>query len=284
MTNKKYPKIGLALGSGGVKGLAHIGVIKVLKANNIPIDYITGSSIGALVGAFYAANKNINKLEKIALEATWRTGLSVVDPTFKGGLVKGERLENLIKIWLTNDLRFNDLKIPLVVIATDLITGKEVHIKQGNIIKAIRASSSVPIVFQPVKYKNKLLADGGLSNPLPDEVARAMGADIVIAVNLDNVYFNNGLNHDLSKNINLTKVPIRALNILRYHLARNSLKTADILIEPKVGEIGLVGWSKFFNSKEVKKTIKAGEKATLQILPQIKKILYGKSKTKRRRY
>ncbi|MEA2064985.1 MAG: patatin-like phospholipase family protein [Patescibacteria group bacterium] len=273
MINKKQPKIGLALGSGGVKGLSHIGVIKVLEENNIPIDYITGSSIGALVGAFYAANQNINDLEKIALEATWRTGLSIVDPTFNGGLVKGKRLENLIKTWIASDLNFNDLKIPLVVITTDLITGKEVHIKYGNIIKAIMASLSVPIIFQPVKYKNKLLADGGLSNPLPDDVARAMGADIVIAVNLDNVSFNNGFKNDLDKNINLTKVPIRVLNILRYHLAQNSLKTADILIEPKVGEIGLVGWSKFFDNKEVKKTIRVGEKAALEILPQIKKLI-----------
>ncbi|MEA2089028.1 MAG: patatin-like phospholipase family protein [Patescibacteria group bacterium] len=273
MTKFKRPKIGLALGSGGVKGLTHIGVIKALKDNNIPIDYIAGSSIGALVGAFYAANQNINKLEAIALEATWRTGLSIVDPTFNGGLVKGKRLENLIKTWIASDLNFNNLKIPLVIVATDLTTGKEIDIKQGNIIKAIRASLSVPVVFQPLKYKNKLLADGGLSNPLPDDVARAMGADIVIAVNLDNTSFNNGLKNDLDKNINLTKVPIRALNILRYHLAQNSLKTADILIEPKVGEIGLVGWSKFFDNKEVKKTIRAGEKATLKILPQIKKLM-----------
>ena len=273
MIRKKRLKIGLALGSGGVKGLSHIGVIKALKANNIPINYIAGSSIGALVGAFYAANQDIDKLEKIALEATWRTGLSIVDPTFNGGLVKGKRLESLIKTWISNDLNFNDLKIPLVVIATDLSTGKEVDIKHGNIIKAIRASLSVPIIFQPLNYKNKLLADGGLSNPLPDDAARAMGADIVIAVNLDNASFNNGLKNDLDKNINLTKVPIRALNILRYHLAQNSLKTADILIEPKVGEIGLVGWSKFFDNKEVKKTIRSGEKAAIEILPMIKKLI-----------
>ena len=273
MIKSKKPKIGLALGSGGVKGLAHIGVIKALKANNIPIDYIAGSSIGALVGAFYAANQNINELERVALEATWRTGLSIVDPTLNGGLVKGNRLENLIKTWISSDLNFNDLKIPLVVVATDLSTGKEIDIKQGNIIKAVRASLSVPIVFQPLKYKNKLLADGGLSNPLPDDAARAMGADIVIAVNLDNASFNNELKNDLDKNINLTKVPIRALNILRYHLAQNSLKTADILIEPKVKEIGLIGYRNFFNNKEVKKNIKAGEKALLKVLPQIKKML-----------
>lgn len=270
--NKKL-KVGLALGSGGVKGLSHIGVIKALRANNIPIDYIAGSSIGALVGAFYAANQNIDELEKIALGATWKTGLSIIDPTLNGGLVKGNRLENLIKTWITDDLSFDDLKILLTVVATDLYTGKEVDIKQGNIIKAVRASLSVPIVFQPVEYENKLLADGGLSNPLPDDVVRAMGADMVIAVNLDNASFNNGLKNDLNKSINLTKMPIRALNILRYHLAQNSLKTADVIIEPEGEEIGLVGWSKFFDNKKVKKSIEAGERETLKVLPEIKKLM-----------
>lgn len=278
MATNKQPKIGLALGSGGAKGLAHIGVIKILEKNNIPIDFIAGSSMGALIGAFYAINQDINKLEGIALETTWRTGLSIFDPTLKGGFVKGKRLENLIKTWIASDLNFADLKIPLTVVATDLCTGKEIDIKQGNIIKAVRASLSVPIVFQPIEYKDKLLADGGLSNPLPDDVARAMGADLVIAVNLDNAYFSNGLNSDSNKNINLTKVPIRALNILRYHLAQNSLKTADVIIEPMVGEIGLVGWSKFFDNKEVKKNIRAGEKAALEVLPRIKKLLYGQRK------
>lgn len=273
MKNKKNLKIGLALGSGGAKGLLHIGVIKVLRDNNIPIDYIAGSSIGALVGAFYAIDKDINKLEKIALEATWKTGLSIIDPTLNGGLVKGERLENLIRTWIAEDLDFSDLKIPLAVVATDLITGEEINIKQGNIVKAVRASLSVPIVFQPIKYKNKLLADGGLSNPLPGDVVRAMGADLVITVNLDNTYFKDDLDYALNENINLTKVPIRALSILRYHLAKNSLKTADILIEPDIGEIGLVGWSKFFDSKEVKKIIRIGEKETIKALPKIKKFM-----------
>lgn len=273
MTNKQYPKIGLALGSGGVKGLSHVGVIKTLKANNIPIDYIAGSSIGALVGAFYAVDQDMDKLEKIALESTWRTGLSIIDPTLNGGLVKGDRLEDLIRTWIAGNLVFDDLKIPLTIVATDLITGKEINIDQGNIVKAVRASLSVPIVFQPVEYENKLMADGGLSNPLPDDVVRAMGADLVIAVNLDNANFNNGLDYNSNENINLTKVPIRALNILRHNLVRNSLKTADVLIEPDVGEIGLVGWGKFFDNKEVRKSIKIGEEETLRSLPKIKKLM-----------
>ncbi len=274
MANKKQLKIGLALGSGGAKGLAHIGVIKVLEKNNIPIDFIAGSSIGALIGAHYALYKDVKKIEEIATETNWRTIINLFDPTLSGGLVKGDKIEKLIKSWIRNP-DFNDLKIPLTVIATDLITGREINIASGDIIKAIRASLSVPAIFKPVEYDGKLLADGGLSNPLPDDIARQMGADIVIAVNLDNDYFENGLKRN---NLSLPRVSIRALNIMRYHLAQNCLKTADAVIEPKVGEIGLIGWSKFFNSQETKQIIKVGEEATIKFLPRIKKFLYDKRK------
>ena len=274
MANKKQLKIGLALGSGGAKGLAHIGVIKVLEKNNIPIDFIAGSSIGALIGAHYALYKDVKKIEEIATETNWRTIINLFDPTLSGGLVKGDKIEKLIKSWIRNP-DFNDLKIPLTVIATDLITGREINIASGDIIKAIRASLSVPAIFKPVEYDGKLLADGGLSNPLPDDIARQMGADIVIAVNLDNDYFENGLKRN---NLSLARVSIRALNIMRYHLAQNCLKTADVVIEPKVGEIGLIGWSKFFDSQGTKQIIKAGEEATIKFLPPIKKFLYGQKK------
>jgi NTE family protein len=269
MTKSKKPKIGLALGSGGAKGLAHIGVIKVLATNNIPINFIAGSSIGALVGAYYAAYENLDKLEKVALSSNWRTGLFLFDPTWRGGLIKGKKIEKLIKTWL-NEVSFDNLKIPLTVVTTDLITGKEVDILSGDMIKAVRASLSVPAIFRPVKYNGRLLADGGLSNPLPDNVVRRMGADFVIAVNLDNEYFDNGLNEN---NLSLPKISIRALNVMRYHLARNCLKTADVVIEPKIGEIGLVGWNKFFSSQKTKQTIKVGEDATFRVLAKIKNYL-----------
>lgn len=269
MANKKQPKIGLALGSGGAKGLAHIGVIKILEENNIPIDFIAGSSIGALIGAHYALYKDSKKIEKIATETNWRTILNLFDPTLSGGLIKGDKMEKLIKSWLKNS-DFNDLKIPLTITTTDLITGREINIVSGSIIKAIRASLSVPAIFKPVEYNGKLLADGGLSNPLPDNIVRRMGADTVIAVNLDNDYFENGLK---GNNLSLARVSIRALNIMRYHLAQNCLKTADVVMEPKVGEVGLMGWSKFFNSQETKQVIKAGEEAAIKFLPKIKKLI-----------
>ncbi|MFH1890028.1 MAG: patatin-like phospholipase family protein [Candidatus Kuenenbacteria bacterium] len=262
-------KIGLALGSGGVKGLAHIGVIKVLEENNIPIDFIAGTSIGALVGAHYAAYRDIKKIEEIVLSTNWRTSLAFFDPVWKGGFVKGNKLENLIKSWF-KEASFNNLKIPLIIVATDLITGQEADISRGDLIKAIRASGSIPTIFKPVKLGKQLLADGGLSNPLPDDVARQMGSDIVIAVNLDNNHFENDLT---SENISLLKVSTRALNIMRCHLAQNCLKTADVIIEPRVRNIGLIGWNRFFKNREAMQIIKAGEDAAIKLLPKIRSLM-----------
>ena len=268
----KKSTIGLALGSGGAKVLAHIGVIKALVENNISIDFITGSSIGALIGAYYAIYEDVGKMEKIALSTNWRTALSLFDPSLSGGLVRGNKVENLIKSWF-NKYNFDDLKIPLTVVATDLISGQEVDINNGDIIKAVRASISIPLIFKPIEYNDYLLADGGLSNPLPDDIARRMGADIVIAVNLDNKFFDSKLDQ---YNLSISGAGARALNIIRYHFAQHSSKSGDIIIEPEVKEVGFVGWNKFFNSRESKEIIRMGEVATTEVLPQIKKLIKEK--------
>jgi len=268
-------KIGLALGSGGVKGLAHIGVIKVLEKNNIPIDYIAGSSIGALIGAGYAFRQDIEKIEKIAMETSWKRALHLLDPGWPGGIIKGRKVEKLIKEWLP-EASFDNLKIPLAIVATDILSGQRVNIKNGDIIKAILASLAVPPIFKPVEYENYLLSDGGLSNPLPANVVREMGADIVIAVNLDSGRFkSNGTDakETKNKNISITKVSVRALNIMRYYLARKYQKLADFIIEPLVPEVGLVGWNNFFDTKKTGEIIKAGETAALASLAEIKKSL-----------
>ncbi len=272
MQHKKKTKIGLALGSGGAKGLSHIGVIKVLAENNIPIDFIAGSSIGALIGAHYATYKDVDKLEKIALNSNWRTSLSLLDPSLSGGFLKGTKVEYLIKGWF-NGYNFDDLKIPLTTVATDLISGQEVDINNGDLVKAIRASISVPLIFKPIKYNGYLLADGGLSNPLPDDIVRKMGADVVIAVNLDNRFFDNKFDEN---NSSIMKTSARALNVIRYNFAQDSLKSGDIIIEPEVREVGFVGWNKFFNSRESEEIIRMGEVATTEVLPEIKNLIKEK--------
>jgi len=144
MKRKNTLKIGLALGSGGPRGLAHIGVIKTLVENNIPIDFIAGASAGALVGGAYAATKNIKTIEKIALQVNRRQILSLIDPTWKHGLIKGIKIERFIENYI-GKISFKDLKIPFSAIATDIRTGEMVLMNQGRVASAIRASISIPL-------------------------------------------------------------------------------------------------------------------------------------------
>jgi len=265
MSETKRPKIGLALGSGGAKGLAHIGVIKVLEENNIPIRFIAGSSIGALIGGFYSATKDIKHVEKIALSTNWRKLLSLIDPSLRQGLISGEKLKKFIENQI-GKIKFQDLKIPLSVIATDLKTGETISINQGEVASAIRASISIPLVFKPVDREGRLLADGGLSLPVPVEIARKMGAELVIAVNLDANYFTNKDNN--KTNLGFYKIANNSINLLRYHLAFWNVKDADIIVEPKLGS---VHWNKFLDGKNI---ILAGESAMKKKLPELKKLIY----------
>ena len=272
MAESKRPKIGLALGSGGARGLAHIGVIKVLEENNIPIDFIAGSSIGAMVGGFYAAGLSIKEIEKIALSTNWRRVFSVLfDPHLKQGLIGGEKLKTFIEDYI-NGKKFEDCKIPFVVVATDLKTGEIVILNKGEMAQAIRASVSIPLVFKPAEINGRILADGGLSAPVPVEIVRGMGADIVIAVNLDKYYCDEEWKpgwYDIAND---------SLNILRHHLALSNVANADIVIDINVGKNY---WYQFTNGQD---KILTGEKATKEVLPRLQKIIYQKSRVGLRKY
>ncbi|MGW8185564.1 MAG: patatin-like phospholipase family protein [Candidatus Moraniibacteriota bacterium] len=265
MINLKRPKIGLALGSGGPRGLAHIGVIKVLEENNIPIDFIAGSSIGAMVGGFYVATKDIKQVENIALGTNWKMILALMDPSFRQGLFGGKKVNNFIEDNI-DKMDFKDLRIPLSVVATNFKNGDAVIINKGDVASAIRASISLPLVFKPVECDGKLLADGGLSLPVPVEVVRKMGADLVIAVNLDADYFGNG-NNEKDK-LGFYKMAENSINILRHHLAHWNVKNADVVINPRVGN---AHWGKFLDGKDI---ISAGEKATKTKLSQLKELIH----------
>ncbi len=270
MIKNKRPKIGLALGSGGPKGLAHIGVIKVLEENNIPVDFIAGSSIGAVVGGVYSATKDIKLIEETMINTNWRQILSLIDFSFRQGLVGGEKLKKFIESYI-GKVKFRDLKVPLSVIATDLKSGKAISINQGEVASAIRASISVPLFFKPLKQENKLLADGGLSLPVPVETVKEMGAELVIAVNLDTDYSINNGNTNKTK-FGLYKIANSSINLLIHHLSFWNIKGADILVEPK---LGIVHWNKFLEGEDI---ILAGEKAMEEALPQLKKMIYQKRK------
>lgn len=180
----KKKKIGLALGSGAARGLAHIGVLKILTANQISIDFIAGSSMGALIGALYASGLSIEQMEDIACNTDWKLTAKMFTPTLPwAGLVEGNRIREFIRT-LVGDKNINDLQIPFAAVATDVQTGEEIVIENGSLIEAVRASISIPGVFTPVRHQNRFLVDGGVVNPVPADVARNMGADIVIAVNV----------------------------------------------------------------------------------------------------
>ncbi|PKN11330.1 MAG: patatin [Deltaproteobacteria bacterium HGW-Deltaproteobacteria-4] len=178
------PRIGLALGSGSARGLAHLGVIRALDEAGIKVDYIAGTSIGALIGAVYASG-SIDSVESTFQKFDWKKMISFFDVVFpKSGLIDGAKVSDLVRTLVPTAV-IESLPIPFCAVATDIQSGEEVAIRQGDLIEAVRASLAVPGIFTPVRSNGLLLMDGGLVNPVPVSVARAMGADIVIAVDLN---------------------------------------------------------------------------------------------------
>jgi len=211
LQHTKATKIGLVLGSGGARGYAHLGVLKALYEADINIDLVVGTSFGAIVGAGYAAGRNIYELEKIALEIGWIKLLKMIDVAPPKGIFAGNKLERFFSV-LTQQKHFSELRVPLTVVTTDIETGEEVLINKGSVSKAILASSAFPGIFAPVEIDNRWLVDGVLVNPLPIQTAFDMGAEIVIAVDvsssIDNVNYLTALKR-YSKNIlqNICQIP-----------------------------------------------------------------------------
>jgi NTE family protein len=185
---KKGLKIGLALGGGSARGLAHVGVILALEAYNIPIDIIAGTSIGSVIGSLYASGATVKQLEEVALSIKKSKTLFMIDPVFPhSGLISGDRIEKMLNQLALKDKTFDDLSIPFAAVATEIENGAEVIINQGKLIDAVRASISIPGIFTPVKYQDYYLVDGGVVNPVPVDAVQMMGADIIIAVSLSKI-------------------------------------------------------------------------------------------------
>lgn len=183
-SSSKPPKIGLALGSGSARGLAHIGVIRALRDADIQVDYVVGTSIGALVGAVYAAGK-IDSLHSAYLAMDWKKIAYFFDVVFpKSGIIDGKKVADFMREYVHSSL-IEELPMPFKAVATDFGSGEEVIFETGDLIEAVRASISVPGIFTPVRMHGRVLIDGGLVNPVPVNVVRNMGADIVIAVDLN---------------------------------------------------------------------------------------------------
>ncbi|NLI13495.1 MAG: patatin family protein [Peptococcaceae bacterium] len=178
------PRIGLALGGGGARGYAHLGVLKILLEADIPIDVIAGTSMGAVVGAVYAAGYGIKEMENMVFQIGWRQMFELADPSLPSqGLIIGNRLEKYFNI-LARGKDFNQLEKALVVVATDVISGEEVRINSGPVAKALRASTALPGIFYPVKAGSHLLVDGSISTPVPLAAVQEAGSDVVVAVDV----------------------------------------------------------------------------------------------------
>lgn len=256
------PKIGLALGGGGPRGLAHIGVIKVLEKNNVPIDFIAGTSAGSLIGGLYAFSKDIKSIEEHVMNKNWLQMLSYfADPSLKGGLIEGSKMEQFLEEYL-HFATFKDVKIPFQATAVDVQNGTLVNLREGSMSRAIHASSSIPILFKPVEIDNHFYLDGGLLSSVPVETVKKMGADIVIAVQLNKFY-------DPDQNLKTISIPEMgelAFNIVERKIANEEVLKADYIIRPPVAH---VHWSHLLQQNKKENGMKLGEEATEKIIPSL---------------
>jgi NTE family protein len=243
----KRKTIGLALGGGGARGLAHIGVIKALLEANIPIDYIAGTSMGALIGGIYAATHDIYSLESAFLKLRHRDILPLRTLLHKkdGALFKGSAIASLLEA-SADGIKIEALETPFRAVATDVRDGMEVVMKSGKLSDAIHASIAMPFVFPPVEREKKLLMDGGFSNPVPADVVRDMGADIVLAVDVSSQWLNFSNQKASIKGI--YDAVSNILSVTEYQLARRVLESADIVLKPPVLNYG---WLDFDRTAEI---------------------------------
>ncbi len=251
------PKIGLALGGGAARGFAHIGVIKVLESHGIIPDIVVGTSAGAVVGSLYAAGFDPFAMQKIGQQLDEKI---FADWTLGGrGLLKGEALQDFINQSLQRR-PLEKLNKPFAAVATDLNTGERVVFRSGDTGMAVRASAAVPGVFQPTQFRGKTYVDGGLTSPVPVQAAREMGADFVIAVDISGRPEGQPID-------SITAILWQTTTIMGGIIASNELKTADILIRPKLPYVK--SWD--FTARN--EAVLEGERAAQAVLVQLKQKL-----------
>jgi len=253
--------IGLALGGGFARGFAHLGVLQVLEQNHIPVSHIAGTSVGSILGAAYASGAPLARIIETCRTlrfrdiARWRVS--------RLGLASNQRLENLIER-VFESRRFEDLRIPLAVVATDLASGEPVVFTQGNLVDAIRASCAFPGLFEPVEIGTRCLADGGLVAPVPTRAARDLGATVVIGVS---VGMQDGYR---GAPTNIFQVVSRAVSAAQKHQLEVWERHADLVLRPDVQSLA---WDDFHRAEEA---IAAGASAARRALPRIEKLLVQK--------
>lgn len=253
----KPAKIALVLGAGASKGFAHIGVLKILETNKIPVHMIVGTSVGSVIGSFYAYGLNAFELQKLSFSIEQK---DIVDLTIPdNGFIKGEKLEEFVNKTLKNT-PMEKLKIPFYAVATEIQNGQETVFGRGNTGQAVRASCSTPGIFRPVKIGDRMYVDGGVVSPVAVDAAKRLGADVVIAVDIS-------ASAEWTSPRNTIETILQSINIMYSKLAAIQLSQADVVIRPKVGYIGSSDFSKKHEA------VLEGEKATAEALPKIIEII-----------
>jgi len=260
-------KIGLALGGGAARGFAHIGVIKALESQGIVPDIVVGTSAGSVVGALYAAGNDAKTLQKMAVDLDESAISDWALPLFgkSSGVLKGEALQSFVNKAVGNRT-IEKLKMPFGAVASDLKTGQPILFQRGNTGMAVRASSAVPGVFQPVKIGDHTYVDGGLVAPVPVRFAREMGAEFIIAVNISTQAEAQATNSSL-------EVIMQTFSIMGQRINQLELRDADIVIQPPLGKMGS---AEFTNRTGA---MQAGERATLAVMAQLKQKLKARRET-----
>ncbi|HYR34257.1 MAG TPA: patatin-like phospholipase RssA [Burkholderiales bacterium] len=289
----RKPRIGLALGSGSARGWAHIGAIRALEERGVKPDLICGTSIGALVGAVYASGQ-LDQLEEWVTGLAWTQVVRLMDLTWRGGLIRGQRLFNLFRSTF-QDREIAELEVPFGAIATELSSGREIWLRHGKLLDVVRASIAAPGLFTPVVFEGAVLVDGGLVNPVPVSMCRAFGAEIVIAVDLSwgklGPYRNMGrdlpapppqepswigrlLGGSRAKGAepaipSIFEVFNTALDIVEQRVARSRLagEPADVLITPLLPNFGTMEYHR------AKEAIAEGRAAVERMMPLIEQII-----------
>lgn len=250
-------KLSLVLGSGGLRGMAHIGVLAVLEEEHIPVHNIVGCSIGSLIGALYASGYSASKLKHMSRHLKRREWLDIMPPRM--GLFAGKKILTVMEV-MTRQRKIEDTEIPLYIVATDLANGEEVLWQKGSIAEAVRASCAVPGIFAPFAHAGNLYADGALVNPTPVDVAKRMGADVVIGVDLAQDAAKTKIN-------NIFDVVLRSIDVVQRQIGREKEKYADVMICPKVGHISPSDFDK------VAECIRLGEEAARKHIDEIHRLI-----------
>jgi NTE family protein len=290
----RRPKIGFVLGAGSARGWAHIGVLRALTEAGIEPDLIAGCSVGAFVGAAFAAGR-LDELEAWALSFDWKRMLKLADFGLRGGLIKGRRVNEIFHEQFV-ECEFSELPIPFAAVATDLHSGQEIWLREGKVSAAVGASIAVPGLFRPVRHEDRYLVDGSVVNPIPVSLCRAMGADIVLAVDLGSDLVGRYVRDDDRAPMSaerrgllrrvlpryssaserraepeltppaLLETLMGSINIMQVRIARSRLagEPPDVLLTPRLGHLGLLD----YHRADV--AIAEGREAVVRMLPAIR--------------